>query len=111
VASEGGLTVALDLELSDALRREGVARELVRLVQDARKAAGLDVSDRIQLGIESGHAVGEALAAHREYVVGETLAVDLIAGEVEGFRQETVIDGQPVAVTLRKAAYASPSSA
>ena len=109
VASEGGLTVALDLELTDALRREGVARELVRLVQDARKAAGLDVSDRIQLGVQAGHAVGEALAAHREYVVGETLAVDLIAGEVEGFRQEAAIEGEPVAVSLRKAAYASPS--
>ena len=109
VASEGGLTVALDLELTDALRREGVARELVRLVQDARKAAGLDVSDRIQLGIHAGHAIGEALAAHREYVAGETLAVDLIAGDVEGFRQEAAIEGEPVAVSLRKAGYASPS--
>jgi isoleucyl-tRNA synthetase len=111
VASEGGLTVALDLELTNELRREGVARELVRLVQDARKAAGLDVSDRIQLGIESGHVIAEALAAHREYVVGETLAVDLIAGEVEGFREEAAIEGEPVAVSLRKAAYASPSPA
>ena len=40
---------------------------------------------------------------------GETLAVDLIAGEVEGFRQEAAIEGEPVAVSLRKAAYASPS--
>jgi isoleucyl-tRNA synthetase len=109
VASEGGVTVALDLELTDALRREGVARELVRLVQDARKAAGLDVSDRIQLGIEAGHPVTEALAAHREYIVGETLAVDLISGEVEGFRQDAAIDGEPVTVSLRKAGYASPS--
>ena len=105
------MTVALDLELTDALRREGLARELVRLVQDARKAAGLDVSDRIQLGIEAGHTIGEALAAHREYVVGETLAVDLISGEVEGFRQEAAIEGEPVAVSLRRAAYASPSPA
>jgi isoleucyl-tRNA synthetase len=111
VASEGGLTVALDLELTDALRREGVARELVRIVQEARRAAGFDVSDRIQLGVETGRAVGEALAANRDYVVGETLAVDLISGEVEGFRQEATIDGEPVAVSLRKAAYASPSPA
>ena len=110
VASEGGLTVALDLELTDELRREGVARELVRLVQDARKAAGLDVSDRIQLGHRGAAArSAEALAAHREYVAGETLAVDLIAGEVEGFRQEAAIEGEPVAVSLRKAGYASPS--
>ena len=51
VASDGGLTVALDLDLDEDLRREGVARELVRVIQDARKDAGLDVSDRIQLGV------------------------------------------------------------
>jgi isoleucyl-tRNA synthetase len=111
VASEGGVTVALDLELTDVLRREGRARELVRLIQDARKAAGLDVSDRIQLGIVGSHAVTDALAAHRDYVVGETLAVDLISGEVEGYRQDGEIDGEPVGVSLRKAAFASPSPA
>src|SRR5207247_2143376 len=47
VASEGGLTVALDLEVTRELRLEGLARELIRFVQDARKAAGLEVSDRI----------------------------------------------------------------
>ncbi|MEO8477054.1 MAG: isoleucine--tRNA ligase [Actinomycetota bacterium] len=111
VASEGGLTVALDLELSDDLRHEGIARELVRLVQDARKAAGLEVGDRIQLGIQSGPAIAEAMARHRDYIVGETLAVDLLTGEVEGSRHDASIDGDPVSVSLRKAGYASPSPA
>ena len=57
VASDGGITVALDLELTEELRREGLARELVRRVQDARKAADLDVSDRIELGVASGGSV------------------------------------------------------
>ena len=68
------------------------------------------MSDRIQLGVEAG-ACGRPRRSPRTAttIVGETLAVDLIAGEVEGFRQEAAIDGEPVAVSLRKAAYASPS--
>ena len=50
VASEGDVTVALELEVTPELRREGLARELVRMIQDARKAAGLEVTDRISLG-------------------------------------------------------------
>jgi len=61
VAAEGGVTVALDLELDDDLRREGLARELVRAVQDARKAAGLDVTDRIRLWVDGSREVGRAL--------------------------------------------------
>ncbi len=74
VASDAGLTVALDLELTEELRREGRARELIRVIQDARKAAGLEVSDRIQLAVEAGPHVTAALAAHRDTVVSETLA-------------------------------------
>jgi isoleucyl-tRNA synthetase len=108
VASEGGLTVALDLELSDELRREGVARELIRVIQDARKAAGFEVTDRIQLGIVAGPRASEALATHREIIAGETLAVDLILGDVEGSLQEGAVDGEPVRVTVRRADYAAP---
>ena len=73
VASEGGITLALDLHLTDELRREGVARELIRAIQDARKAAGLDISDRIQLGVEAGPVVTDALIEHRDVVAAETL--------------------------------------
>ena len=77
VASEGGVTVALDLEVSAELRREGLARELVRVIQDARKAAGLDVTDRISLGVETSGEVAAALAEHATVVAGETLATNL----------------------------------
>jgi isoleucyl-tRNA synthetase len=105
VASEAGLTVALELELTDELRREGLARELIRLVQDARKAAGLHVSDRIALGVSAGTEVGSALDAHRDEVAAETLAVSLKEGVLEDatFTQEAAIDGSPVTIGLRGA--------
>ena len=103
VASDGGLTVALDLELTDELRTEGLARELVRVAQDARKAAGLHVSDRIALGMSSTPRVAAALAAYRGQIAAETLAVELTDGEVPdaSFRHSVDVDGEPVAITLR----------
>ena len=111
VASEGGVTLALDLHLTDDLRREGVARELIRAIQEARKAAGLEISDRIQLGVEAGPVVSDALTVHRDGVAGETLAVDVIHGEVEGPAVDTSIDGEPVRISVRRADYASPARA
>ena len=73
-AEEGGYLAALDTTLNDDLRREGVARELVRAVQDARKQAGLEVADRIVLYVEGDDTVAAALAAHRDYLMSETLA-------------------------------------
>jgi isoleucyl-tRNA synthetase len=73
-AEEGGFLVGLDTTLDDGLRREGLARELVRAVQDARKQAGLEVADRIVLSVEGDDAVMAALAEHRDYLMSETLA-------------------------------------
>jgi isoleucyl-tRNA synthetase len=103
VASEGGLTVALDLELTQDLRREGIARELVRLVQDARKAAGLHVSDRIVVGVETSGEVASALATHREHLASETLAREVLDGPAEGATPQTAeIDGTAVSITVSK---------
>jgi isoleucyl-tRNA synthetase len=108
VASDAGITVALSLSITDQLRREGSARELVRLIQDARKAADLNVSDRIDLGVRATGELAAALVEHHEYIAGETLAVsitaDLIAG---GVNQESDIDGQPVVISVRIAAASS----
>ena len=65
VASEGAVTVALELDRTPELVREGLARELVRLIQDGRRAAGLAVTDRIGLSVEASGDVAEALRAHR----------------------------------------------
>ena len=70
-AEEGGYLVGLDTSLTEALEREGLARELVRTVQEARKQAGLDVSDRITLRIEGSSDVAAALDVHRDYVMEE----------------------------------------
>ncbi len=104
VASEGGMTVALDLEPTAELRREGLAREIVRAVQDARKAAGLDVSDRIVLGIEATGGLSEAVDAHAATVASETLATELVRGRVAdaSFQQTATVDGIDVVVSLRR---------
>ena len=102
VASEGGVTVALDLEITAELRREGVARELVRLIQDARKAAGLEVTDRIVLGVETSGELAEALAAHREETAAETLATTVASEGIDGSRLEGTLEGTSVVVSLRK---------
>jgi isoleucyl-tRNA synthetase len=80
-AEDLGFLAALDTTLDDVLVDEGVARELVRSVQDARKQAGLDVSDRIVLGISGSADVERALATHRAYVMAETLANAWLVGQ------------------------------
>jgi isoleucyl-tRNA synthetase len=82
VASGGGETVALDLAVSEALRGEGYAREVVRLIQEARKASGLDVSDRIVVRWATPDAgLAAALGEHGPAVAGEVLAVSFGPGE------------------------------
>lgn len=88
-AEEGGYLIGLDTRLSAELVLEGLARELVRTVQDARKQAGLDVSDRIWLHIGGNDIVQAALAAHRGFVMEETLASEWRdVAPAEGFRAE-----------------------
>ena len=77
-AEDGGYLVGLDTRLDETLRREGLARELVRTVQEARKQAGLEVSDRIRLRVVGSPAITAALAEHREYVMEETLSHELL---------------------------------
>jgi hypothetical protein len=67
--------VVLDVELTEELKREGLARDLVRLVQQARKKAELHISDRIRLRVEGDSELGAALEAWHEYVSAQTLAV------------------------------------
>jgi isoleucyl-tRNA synthetase len=73
-AEEGGFLAALDTTLTPELEREGLAREVVRTIQDARKQAELDVSDRIELRVTGTQDVTDALAEHLEFIKSETLA-------------------------------------
>jgi isoleucyl-tRNA synthetase len=77
VASEGQLTVALDITISEELKAEGIARELVNRVQNLRKDSGLEVTDRIVLTVETSEAIRTAIKANMEYVCNEVLANDI----------------------------------
>ena len=79
--ADAGYLTALDTTLSDELIAEGLAREVVRSVQDARKQAGLEVSDRITLGVSGSPAVEKALEVHRNYLMNETLATTWEIGQ------------------------------
>jgi isoleucyl-tRNA synthetase len=74
-AEDAGYLVGLDTTLTDELVREGLIREIVRTIQDARKQAGFDVSDRIVLNIDGNEPVMSALAEHRDYIVSEALVI------------------------------------
>lgn len=105
VRSERGYMVALDPDLDDELRAEGLAREVVSRVQRFRRDAGLDVDDRIRLGVASDDPVEQALRAHREYVAGETLAREFAVGETaDGWQHATdlEVEGHPVRIGLER---------
>ncbi len=98
---DGGV-VSLALETDDELEMEGTARDVVRLVQQARRQAGLEVSDRIALELTAPSGVLAALEAWREFVAAQVLATDLslIAGEVEG---ERLPSGEQLLIRLERA--------
>jgi isoleucyl-tRNA synthetase len=78
VASEDGLTVALDITITDELKKEGIARDLVNRVQNLRKDMGLEVQDKIRLSVkESEKMVNEALISFKDYICSETQALSL----------------------------------
>jgi isoleucyl-tRNA synthetase len=78
VANEGSITVALDVTISENLRREGVARELINRIQNARKDRGLEVTDRIKLTILKFGDLQESIDNNKEYIMSETLTEELV---------------------------------
>lgn len=93
VSQDGAYLAALSTELTDELISEGLAREFVRRVQDFRKQADLDIADRIKLYFQATDKLEEAIQSHREYIMGETLCVEMVPGDVpEGAirSQETI---------------------
>ena len=99
----GGGVVVLDTAVTPELAAEGLARDVVRVVQQARRDADLDVSDRITLTVSASPEVTAALTTHREFVAGEVLADDVAFadGDLTGFAGE-VGDGEPVTVAVAR---------
>ena len=96
--------VVLDVEPGEELQREGLARDVVRLVQAARKDAGLHVSDRIVLRLEAPEALARAVAEHAAFVQGETLASELVLGPAAGdLVQRARVGDDEVAIGIRRA--------
>jgi isoleucyl-tRNA synthetase len=94
----------MDFELTPELKREGVMRELVRQVQEARKKAGLQVDDRIRLVLETtDDEVKQAIAEHAETIKTETLAVSLNEGTGSGYKAEVKVEDASLTISLEKA--------
>jgi isoleucyl-tRNA synthetase len=102
VEAEAGHAVALQLELDDELRREGLAREIVHAVQNARKAAGLEITDRIALTLAGDPDLIEAAQAHQDYLAGEVLATSVSYGEATNGAAAT-IDGKDLSISVTRA--------
>jgi isoleucyl-tRNA synthetase len=81
VASDGNITVALDITVTDDLRLEGIAREFVNRIQNYRKESGFDVTDKINISIQRHEFTNEAIVKHKEYIVSQTLAKEIILVE------------------------------
>jgi isoleucyl-tRNA synthetase len=103
-ASDGSVTVALDLEPTEELRREGLVRELVRHVQDLRKSSGLEVADRIVLSVDADAEVRRAGLEHLAHLSAEVLAIDVGWGEAlpDATSASATIDGHAITISLTK---------
>jgi len=80
VSTEGNITVALDITITEELKAEGIARELVNRVQNLRKDSGLEVTDKIRLTVECATEIQSAIAQNEGYVCNEVLATEITFG-------------------------------
>jgi len=105
VEDGAGYAVAVNTKISPDLADEGLARELVHRIQNMRKAAGFDISDRIVTYYGGWDRAGDVLARHGDYIRQETLSSDLVEGEPppEAYREEQTIDGRQLTLAVRRA--------
>ncbi|MBL1281300.1 MAG: isoleucine--tRNA ligase [Fluviicola sp.] len=104
VNSEGGLTVALDITLSEELKAEGIARELVNRVQNLRKDSGLEVTDRILLKVDTNEEIRKAIEANASYVCNEVLANDVVFETLDANALLTdLVESEDAKLSLEKA--------
>lgn len=78
VASEGKLTIALDITITDELRQEGIARELINRIQNIRKDSNFDVTDKVIISLQKHAEIADAVTNYKDYIAGQTLANDII---------------------------------
>ena len=104
VASEGKLTVALDITVTDELRREGVARELINRIQNIRKDSGFEVTDKIRVEIELKDIVAGAVEHFADYIASQTLAQEVVAvAQPEGgVVVDSDVDEEPLKIAVTR---------
>jgi isoleucyl-tRNA synthetase len=104
VESDGAMTVALDTELTPELRSEGFAREFVNRVQNMRKVAGFDITDRISISYAASDILRPALESMKAYVMSETLAVAMESGLIDdGTVSNDDVNGEQCSVRIMRA--------
>ena len=105
VTSEGKLTVALDITLTPELEMEGVARELINRIQNIRKEAGFEVTDKIRVEIEALPAIEPSVAKYADYIGQQSLAVEVVCtANPQGFTAEKYneVNDEPVVIAINK---------
>jgi isoleucyl-tRNA synthetase len=100
VANEGSLTVALEVELTDELRQEGLAREIINRVQNIRKESGLEITDRIIITLSPNDAVSQAVAHFGNYIMTQVLADSIELSDNDG--QAVEFDEFTINITITK---------
>ena len=92
VANEGNLTIALDVTITEELRREGLARELVNRIQNIRKSSGLEITDKIAIRLESNPETDDAINDYKAYIATQVLATEIEIGQLEKTERTTIMD-------------------
>ncbi len=101
VANAGKLTVALDITITDDLRKEGIARELVNRIQNIRKSSGFEITDRISIKISENEQVRDAISDYKEYIASQVLADNIELSEVAD-GQDVDMDGYILRMSVEK---------
>lgn len=104
VANEGRYTVALDIKISEELRMEGIARELINRVQNIRKDSGFEVTDKIRITVKKHEGLNSAVETHRDYIAGQTLAkeIKLVDSELNGNSIVIELDDLKTSINVEK---------
>ena len=103
-STDGGYAVGISTEISDSLKDEGLARELVHSIQNVRRAAGLEISDRIDLFVNGSAEILRVVGNFNDYVLQETLASEVILGESldDSYSESYELEGEQVTISVRK---------
>ena len=100
VSNEGNLTVALDVELTEELRQEGMARELINRIQNIRKDSGFEITDRIVVTLSPNENSDKAVESFGEYIASQVLADKIVIAENDG--QEVDFDTFVLNISVEK---------